>query len=338
MKTYAIDNAECKIGDFSLSISNCVIEQGRIYPVVGPNGSGKSSFLNLLALLAPPQRGRMAFNGQDIRFDDKNTLLASRRKIAYLTQNPYLFNATVFENIAYGLKVRGVKAPEIRERVESITRRLDLVHLTRRNAHRLSGGEAQRVALARALVLDCQVLLLDEPTANVDRPNIHVLEKTLLEICRERNATVVLTTHSHDQACRMSHEVISMIGGRIRDVAYENVFEGSVLRRHDGQLGISVAEGVMFSVAAGEPGERMTVSIAPEDIILSKVPLESSALNSFSGAITKVEALSDRRQLVFIDAGVLLCSMVTSKSFEGMGLGVGKNVWATFKASAVRML
>jgi tungstate transport system ATP-binding protein len=339
MNIYSINNAECRLGAFNLSISDCAIEKGKIYSVLGPNGSGKSSFLNLLALLNPPRCGQIAFEGQNVRFGGKRALLPLRRRIAYLTQNPYLFNMTVIENIGYGLRVRGVPGANSLRQVENIMRRLDILHLAARNAHRLSGGEAQRVALARVLALDCQVLLLDEPTANVDRANVHALERTLLEICREKDTTVVMTTHSHDQAYRMSHELISIINGRIQAAAYENIFEGDVSRNPDGQLDISVAGGVKFFIGDGTPGMRVTISVATEDIVLSKARLESSALNSFCGMITKSELAPDGRQHIFIAAGgVALRSMITSKSFDGMGLGVGKEVWATFKASSVRIL
>jgi tungstate transport system ATP-binding protein len=203
---------------FTLSIQKCTITQGEIYAVIGPNGSGKTSFLNLLALLNRPLKGDIVFNGENLDFSDNTKLLSIRREIAYLTQNPYLFNMTVTENVGYGLKIRGLNKSDIARRVENIMRRLDIFHLSARNAHSLSGGEAQRVALARVLVLDTKVLLLDEATANIDRPSMHSLEKIVLDICREKKITVILTTHSNEQAYRMSSTIFSIINGNCNAV------------------------------------------------------------------------------------------------------------------------
>ncbi len=141
---------------------------------------------------------------------------------------------TVTENVGYGLKIRGINKSDIARRVEDIMRRLDILHLSARNAHRLSGGEAQRVALARVLVLDTKVLLLDEATANIDRPSMYSLEKIVLDICRERKIAVLLTTHSRKQAYRMSSTIISIFKGNL-DISVPN---GSVMRPVKRQLAL----------------------------------------------------------------------------------------------------
>jgi tungstate transport system ATP-binding protein len=273
----------------------------------------------------------------EVDYSDRAGMLSLRRRVGYLMQNPYLFNMSVRDNIGYGLKVRGRPGEEIRSRTDSVMTRLSLSHLARRSAHRLSGGEAQRVALARTLVLDCDVVLLDEPTANVDRRNVRAVEETVRQVNREKNTTVILTTHSQDQAYRMSSDILSIFNGRIRGVAYENVFEGTVLEGSGGVRAVRLAEGLSFSIGSGSPGERVTVAIDPEDILLSGARLSSSALNAFRGTITKAEETGGALR-VFADVGVTLCALVTRKSFVEMNLHVGDPVWATFKANAVKRL
>jgi tungstate transport system ATP-binding protein len=337
MTSYVLDNVRCTVGTFTLSIAGCTLDAGNVYSVVGPNGSGKSSLLNLLAFLAPASRGNLLFRNACVDNADGPHRLSLRRQVAYLMQNPYLFNMSVADNIGYGLRVRGCPKEDIRRRVKSIMERMSLTHLAPRNAHHLSGGEAQRVALARTLVLDTDVVLLDEPTANVDLPNVRALEKTVLDLCREKCATVVFTTHSLDQAYRMSGNRLSIINGRISGIAYENVFEGLVQRGGNGVPSVAVTEGVEFRVAAEPPAAHATIAVDPEDIVVSRARLTSSALNVFEGRIERMDA-TDGILRIYVDIGVSLCAVLTRKSFADMDLNIGKSVWVTFKASAVRIL
>jgi len=334
---YQLNNAVCKVGDFTLSVEDCAIEEGGIYSIVGPNGSGKSSLLNLLSFISSPSRGVMRFRGDAVDYTKSTLLLARRREMGYLMQTPYLFKTSVAGNIGYGLSVRGVSRGEIRSRVKSIMDSMLLSHLADRDAHRLSAGEAQRVALARTLILETNVVLLDEPTVGVDIANVHAIEKTVLAMCRERKATVILTTHSMDQAHRMSRNVMSIIKGRVHGVVYENVFEGSVIRRSDGLHEVCVGDGIAFIIADGVDEARATIAISAESIILSNERLDSSALNIFRGAVTRVEATACGLR-IFVDIGVILSIALTSISFESMQISVGKLVWLSFKASAVRAL
>ena len=337
MTLYVLDKTESTIGDFGLAIDHCMLEPGRIYTIVGPNGSGKTTLLNLLAFLHEPSHGRVLWRGRPVDYTDRAGLLALRRQVGYLMQNPYLFNMNVYENIAYGLRLRGCSNDEIRRRVESMMASQSLSHLARRNAHRLSGGEAQRVGLARTLVLDTEIVLLDEPTANVDRCNVRALEAGVLRVNRERKTTVILTTHSEEQAFRMSRNRLSIINGRVRGVAYENVFEGTVLEASGGVRSVAIAEGIAIAIGDGRPGTRVTLAIDPEDILLSGARLSSSALNAFQGPISKAEVANGSVRVFVNVGGVSLCALLTKTSFTAMNLNVGKVVWATFKANAVKV-
>ena len=334
---YVMNNTECEVGEFTLSIADCSIEQGGIYSVVGPNGSGKSTLLSMLAFLRAPSKGTLCFQGTDVSYSDSAGLVQLRRGVGYLMQNPYLFSKNVEDNIGYGLAARGISRDESLSRVKAIMERMSLSHLAGRDARELSGGESQRVALARTLVLDTDVVLLDEPTASVDASSVRAVEKTVLEICRERNATLILTTHSMDQAYRMSGNLLSIVNGRIHGVAYENVFEGSVTERSSGVDAVQVSDGISFLITGGADEERVSIAIESEDIVLSNDELASSALNTFHGTITRVDA-TDRGLRVFTDVGVTLCAVMTRMSFEKMDLGVGKPVWLAFKASSVKIL
>ena len=337
MTLYTLRGIESTVGDFRLRLEDCALAPGGTYSVVGPNGSGKTTFLNLLAFTHVPDRGDVQFRGTTVNYADREALLVLRRQIGFLMQNPYLFNMSVRDNIEYGLKVRHRPADEIRRRVDAIMERFQLVGIARRNAHQLSGGETQLVALARTFALDCDVVLLDEPTANVDQGHVRTVENTIRELCREKGTTVILTTHSQDQACRMSRRLLSIVHGGIRGVAYENVFDGTIVDESEGARTLRLGEGLSIAIADGAPGQRVTVVIDPKDILLSSNRLSSSALNAFEGDIDKVEQ-ADGGLRVFVNVGVPLCALVTRKSFHEMNLNIGKPVWVTFKANAVKVL
>jgi tungstate transport system ATP-binding protein len=333
---YELEGVEIVRDGFSLRIASCRLERGRIYAVVGPNGSGKTTFLNMLGLLERPAQGQLVCGDEGVDYSAPGRLLKMRRNVAYLMQNPYLFDMSVFDNIAYGLRLRGVGKKLIREKVARIGGRLSLEQLMDRNSRKLSGGEVQRVALARILVLDVNLFLLDEPTANVDRQHVDLVEGLIREVNREQGACVVMTTHSQDQAYRMSQHLISVIDGRIADVAYENVFSGVLEVEADGLQSVLLREGLRIEVAKGRPG-RATVAIDPREVILSQEKLMSSALNRFPGKIVRIEALNGSLR-VFVDVGVLLCALITARSFRDMELNVGGQVWATFKANAAHVI
>ena len=141
--------------------------------------------------------------------------------MGYLTQSPYLFNMSVRSNIGYGLKLRGHSRKIIKERTDLMLADLFLTDVADRPAHRLSAGEAQRVALARTLVLDADVYLLDEPTSNVDRHNIPIVEDLIKHLNADEGATIILSTHSHEQAQRLSDNRISIEDGHIIDAAHK---------------------------------------------------------------------------------------------------------------------
>ncbi|MCP4652721.1 MAG: ABC transporter ATP-binding protein [Candidatus Omnitrophica bacterium] len=333
---YQLQNIRKTVGSFSLKIENCQIKKGKIYSVIGANGGGKSTLLNTLSLIEPPSKGKVIFSGQKINYANKNDLLNKKRKIGYLLQNPYLFNMSVYDNVSCGLKIRGFKPQETKAKVNRILKEFSLTDLASRKPSQLSGGEAQRVALARTLVLDSDVFLLDEPTANVDKKNIHNVEKIIFRLNQEKKSTVIITTHSQYQAFRMSRDIISIVNGQIKDIAYENVFSGTLKKETDKIKTLALSEGIALRLGSGDTGP-VTIAVDPSDIILSKSELSSSALNSFSGTIVRLDQANGSLR-VFVDIGVEFCALITHHSFYNMSLNIGKKVWLTFKANSIKVL
>lgn len=197
-----------------LDIDALEIYAGEILALVGPSGAGKSTLLRLLNFLERPTAGRITFAGTT--FDGSAVPLAVRRQITTVFQRPVLLNASVHANVAYGLALRGAASSG---RVEAMLAYVGLSALAHAPARRLSGGEMQRVALARALAIEPRVLLLDEPTANLDPYNVGLIEDIVRAHHRERGATIVLVTHNVFQAKRLAQRVGLLLGGRLIEIA-----------------------------------------------------------------------------------------------------------------------
>lgn len=204
-----------------LKADRLTIERGEIFALVGPSGAGKSTFLRLLNFLEPPTTGRIRFS--DFEFSaERQAPLNLRRRVTTVFQRPILLNRSVQANVGYGLRLRGL--PDIQEHIETTLENVGLADLRRQRARTLSGGEAQRVALARAIVLQPDVLLLDEPTANLDPYNVGLIEDIVLERNQEQGTTLVLVTHNVFQAKRLAHRVALMLEGNLVEVANVDAF------------------------------------------------------------------------------------------------------------------
>ena len=204
---------KCYGSNVALDIDELTIAEGRLYTLTGANGAGKSTLLSLLAFLEPPTSGEIFYAGKRVDWDP-GSIEEYRRKVTLLHQSPYLFGGTVYDNVAFGLKAREVQGEVLHRRVDKALDDVGLQGFRDRKARELSGGEAQRVAMARALVLEPEILLLDEPLANIDRGMTGLLE-TVIASLPARGTTVVLITHDPEQPDRLNGESILLEGGKV---------------------------------------------------------------------------------------------------------------------------
>lgn len=222
-----IHNLLVQRGDVpALWLDHLSLFEGDVLAVVGPNGAGKSTLLLTLARLLKPERGEIRFNG---RLVTQEPDIAYRRRIALVMQDPLLFDASVFDNVAVGLRFRGQSKREIHPKVEAWLERLDIAHLAKRRANQLSGGEAQRVSLARALVLEPQLLLLDEPFSALDPPTRSRLLEEMGTLLAQISAATVFVTHDLGEAVQLNGRIAVIAGNRLRQVGTpEEVFGAPV--------------------------------------------------------------------------------------------------------------
>jgi len=338
-----------------LSIPEFSLRERESVALIGPNGAGKSTLLLTLATLLQPATGEIRFHGKAVETSGRDT--AYRRRIAMVFQEPLLFDATVFDNVAAGLKIRGIPADEIRQRVLGCLERFRIDHLAERSARRLSGGEAQRTSLARAFATRPEVVLLDEPFVALDPPTRQSLMDDLEQVLRESGSAAIIATHDQLEALRLADRMVVMQSGRIVQsgtpaevmsspanafvatfVGMENVLTGTVMSASGGMLTLDVAEQYLEIVGSGSPGERVVLCAHPEHVVvtINDPDRRTSARNVFPGTVTRVVPLGPVNK-VYLDCGFPLVAAVTCQSLSELGLTTGSPVFASFKATSVHL-
>jgi tungstate transport system ATP-binding protein len=327
---YRLENVVVRVeGRPLLDIPSLEIPSSRVTALVGPNGAGKTTLLRLLALLKLPDEGRLWIQGERVPTGERD-LSRLRRATTFVGQPPYLFDRSVRENVAWGLRARGLPADE---RVDRALASLGLAGLARRSARRLSAGEAQRVALARALVLDTPIVLLDEPATGLDREHAQRIDSAIAAL-RESGKTVVFATHELDRAHRLADSVLTIVAGQLSARPIVNVLRGHFVR----EAGETFLEAHETRIELPPGAERATaVTIAPEDIVVSTSPIESSARNRLRGRVVRAEH-DGRGVLLSVDCGPILVARITAHSYRELRLDVGCDVWLAFKSSAIHVL
>ncbi len=216
---YRLDSIGHRYGDrLVLQIDSLTVARGETLSIVGPSGAGKSTLLRLLQFLERPTEGRIVFDGLDVA---ATLPLEIRRQVTTVFQRPVVLDRSVRSNVGYGLRLRGIRAR--RAAVDGLLSALGLQHLASASARTLSGGEIQRVAFGRALAFGPRVLLLDEPTANLDPRNVGLVEALIRER-QNQGVTIVLATHQTFQARRLGDRTAFLLDGRVVEIGPTRAF------------------------------------------------------------------------------------------------------------------
>jgi tungstate transport system ATP-binding protein len=353
LREVRVDRGEVEV----LQIPSFRLGAGELVSIIGPNGSGKSTLLLTLMSLLPRAAGELRWRGREVR--NAGEVLACRRRMAMVFQEPLLLDATVHDNVAAGLRLRRLPGPEVQRRVEAALRRFHLSGLARRSARHLSGGEARRVNLARALAVDPEVVLLDEPFVNLDLPTRQAIVDDLEQALRQAGTAAVLVTHDQTEALRLSSRIVVMNAGRIVQsdlpsvvmndpvnefvaacVGMETILPGVVRRSERGEIVAEVAGRQIDAVGEGEVDELVYCCVRPESVVIEAAdgrPRASSVRNAYAARVTAVVAAGPTLK-VRLDCGFPLVASVTAESFTLLGLTEGKEVVASFKATSVHVI
>jgi tungstate transport system ATP-binding protein len=348
-------------GSTILDVPCLRVEEGEVLSLIGSNGAGKTTLLQTLSHLVKPFGGEVFFKGRKV--GGGCPVLEYRRALAMVFQEPLLFDTTVFDNVASGLKLRGLHKSVVKEVVAEYLELFGILQLKDRSARNLSGGEAQRTSLARAFATKPEVIFLDEPFASLDPGSRELLIDDVQSILRKTKTTALLVTHDLMEALRLSDRIGVMDHGKIRQIdSAEEVMNRPVDEVVASFIGIGTvisgrvieSRGDTFSVAAGGReiesigqfaiGETVCIYIRPENVTLSihpsenrSAPVQTSARNVFSCTVTGVTPFGFYEK-VRLDCGFPLVSFVTRQSVEKLDLREGRAVLASFKATAVHVM
>ena len=326
------------VGGFEFTSINLRAEKGNYVVLIGPSGSGKSLLLETIIGFYMPEKGRIFLEGEDI-----TAFSPERRHISIVYQDHMLFpHMNVFENIAYALRKKFRDKKQIEGEVCQIAKVLEIHELLHRKPVTLSGGEKQRTALARSLVVRPKLLLLDEPFSSLDTRTREKLRDMLKKAISEYRTTVLHVTHDFEDIWTLANRVIVVRKGElIQEGDPESVFRRpspdfvaeflgtNVIRarvkRLEGKLTTLETENLkLYSADSGEPGEEVNISIRPEEIILAREAIESSARNALKG---RVSGILRKEHLVVVELKIgstEIKAVITPTSCEPLDLEPGK--------------
>ncbi len=339
-----------------LAVERLAVHRREILTLVGPNGAGKSTLLRVLGLLERPTHGGVWFAGEHVLHQPRR-LLQLRRRLAVLLQDSPLFRMSVYDNVALGLRFRGLPAGEIDRRVNRWLGQLGIAHLKDRPGLSLSGGEAQRTSLARALVLEPELLLLDEPFGALDPPTREGLLSDLKGILAETETATFFVTHDRNEAMALGDRVAVMIGGVIRQldtperifsaplteevarfVGVETILPGRVISAEGGRVVLECNGWKLEASGEASPGEGLLVCLRPEDVTLESAGVvPPGTRNCLEGRVVRAIQLGPSYRVV-LDCGIPIVALISKRSFRRLDLREGTRVVAMFERGAPHLI
>ena len=324
--------------------------------LIGPTGSGKTSILRLINMLDEASSGKILYKGETL--SKKNLKL--RRNIAMVFQKPIVFKGTVFDNIYYGLKVRDNGKEECEKDILYMLKKVGLEGYEHQKASTLSGGEIQRVALARALIIKPKILLLDEPTANLDPTSTEKIEAIIDDIQKNGDISIVMATHNLIQGQKLCDEIAIVNRGILQFGKTEEIFskpknkfvaefvgmknvEKGIITKNENNVyfinvdGLSIISSREIETCRKIESKDVYIGIKPEDISISKSKIENDdSINQFKGKVINYKDNGTFLEIK-IDVGKIFLVYLTRKAFLDLKIDVESEVWIQFKTESVHL-
>ena len=319
-----------------LDINSLSIEKGKIYSLTGPNGAGKTTLLRLLAFLDRPDTGRLEMEGKEVRYLEKN-LIFLRRRAVLIDQYPIMFSGTVLGNVEFGLKVRGISRKKRYRRSMEFLEMVGMHRFAASEASSLSGGETKRVALARAFVVEPEVLLCDEPTANVDQENQEIILNAIKTLNEERQTSILFATHYLSQAQRLAHRTLYLQHGFVAENPHDNGFRFQVIERTEQRMRLSFGDNVVLqlTIPGKLPGgsDAGRLFIDPEKVEIAGK--ESGQPNSICGRLEELSFLGEQvRRVVEIGDGLVV--LLSKEQYGKLEPQLGQQLSLCLPEEAIR--
>jgi tungstate transport system ATP-binding protein len=322
-----------------LDIPKLEIKEKGIYAILGPNGAGKTTLFNILGFLEPPTSGYLQYCSMPVRYSE-SALQQLRREVVVVDQHPILFTTTVYKNVEFGLKVRGVEKRQRQRIIEEALELVGMQQFMQAPAHRLSGGETQRVALARALAVSPKVFLCDEPTSSVDIENQYAIIRILKQINQIKKITVLFTTHDRSQAAALANHTLVLDHGRIIPTQRENIFSADIIVTGQDQYRCVIQDNITLPISkahvAGRSG-KVRVFIDPDKIEFVRVGKEKAESNSMQGKVVQVSAENGKIRVV-VDTGVWIILFMSQHLYNQTRPLIGEQITILPTADSIHLL
>jgi molybdate transport system ATP-binding protein len=324
---------------------------GEVVALLGPNGAGKSTVLRALAGLLPLTGGKVELDGTVLEEPARHTRVAAeKRPIGLMFQDYLLFpHLSALENVAFGLRARGVDRRVARERAAAALKRLGVAKVTEARPGAMSGGQQQRVAMARAMVTEPKLLLLDEPLAALDVSTKTDVRRQLRATLRESRAANVMVTHDLLDAVALADRMFVIEDGGIAQSGTPAEVTARPRSRYVADLvGVNLVRGTARGTAldldgggrlvtAGEMSGQVLAVIAPHNVSVTRDrPETTSSDNVWPGQIGAVDLMGDRVR-VRLDGTPAITAEVTPAAVDALNLDAGGQLWAAVPPSAVHM-
>ncbi len=339
---------------FHLKDISFSVNKGEYYVLLGKSGAGKSIILEIIAGLVEQDNGCIFWNNKDISNEK-----IQKRKFGLVFQDYAVFpHKNVFSNIAYPLKSKNISKSEINDIVSNLADELEIPHLLERNTQTLSGGELQRVALARTLAAEPEILLLDEPLASLDIQLKSGIRRVLRNI-NKKGKTIIHVTHDYEEALALADKIGIINDGELiqegtpKEVfknpkssfvanftGIKNFFRVKVEKVENKKYKLAVSNknsDLKFKILHDSKAKEGTIVFRSEDVFLSPEKPDTSAQNNFKGTISEIIPSISGYEIA-VNIGLEISLKITESSFLKYNLEEGKDVWISFKASAVKFV
>jgi len=322
-----------------LDIPALSFKKGAIYGLQGPNGAGKTTLLNILALLEIPTSGIVSYKSEPVQYSEP-FLQPLRKEVVLVDQLPLLFTTTVFNNMEFGLKIRRIEKEERKRRILKGLEMVGMEDFAQLPAHQLSGGETQRVALASRLILKPEVLLLDEPTANVDAASARQIKDASLMARREWGTTLIIASHDRDWLYEVCDEVMHLFRGRLIGAGEENVIFGPWHSYKDSLWERKLPDGQRICLP-GAPGPDAVALIEPTSITpLTETKRDASSANILEGIVSRLtlEKMSAEIVATILIGNLPFTVKLSTQKIRQENLYPGQRVTLNYSHNSVKWL
>jgi|GEM_PF-412505 len=318
--------------DFVLNISDFSSNYGNITGFYGPNGSGKTTFMKILGLIFPPDEGSVFVDG--VAASGEN--LEIRRKLTFLFQEPKLLRRSVRENLIYPFKIRKkrISTDKLNDIMKNLS--LDPDIFLKKKSYELSGGEKKRVSLAQKLIYDPSIILLDEPTANVDTKSIDIITKLIFEL-QKKNKCILISSHDYEWLAEVADKIYYLEKGALLKEKFENNLGMGFTHFSEGLLSKKIGNVNIVAASSPENAEECGYFINPNDILISlSKPGNLSAQNIIEMKVKHIDVQDKRVKVELENDKLNLASYISKKALADLDIHRGKDVYAIFKASSVK--